>query len=126
MLLVVSLGLSAAVLLAVAASLQQDAAQRAMLQCPATDAPARGIARTLPLVRVARRLVRSPTWVFGQLTNILGFGAQGAALHFGSVAIVQPLIATQLIFALPLGARRSRTRLRKRDWLAACAKRASE
>ncbi|GIF75584.1 DMT family transporter [Asanoa siamensis] len=114
MLLVVLLGLSAAVLLSVAAALQQHGAQRV----------ARSEARqggAFPLLRVAHRLVRSPTWVGGQVASALGAGVQGAALHLGSVALVQPLLATQLLFALPLGARRTRTWPRATDWLAACA-----
>jgi drug/metabolite transporter (DMT)-like permease len=113
MLLVVLLGLSAAVLLSVAAALQQHAAQRV-----ARATERRG---PLPLLGVAHRLVRSPTWLSGQLAGALGAGVQGAALHLGSVALVQPLLATQLLFALPLGARRTRRRPRARDWLAAAA-----
>jgi drug/metabolite transporter (DMT)-like permease len=112
MLLVVLLGLSAAVLLSVAAALQQHAAHRAA----GTDTGG-----PLPLLRVAHRLVRSPIWVSGQVTSALGAGVQAVALHLGSVGLVQPLLATQLLFALPLGARRSRRWPRARDWLAAGA-----
>ncbi|GIF46451.1 hypothetical protein Afe04nite_09900 [Asanoa ferruginea] len=112
MLLVVLLGLSAAVLLSVAAALQQHAAQRAA---------GTGTGGPLPLLRVAHRLVRSPVWVSGQVTSALGAGVQAVALHLGSVGLVQPLLATQLLFALPLGARRSRRWPRVRDWLAAGA-----
>jgi drug/metabolite transporter (DMT)-like permease len=112
MLLVVLLGLSAAVILSIAAALQQHAAQRAA--GPATSG-------ALPLLRVAHRLVRSPLWVCGQVTSALGAGVQAVALHLGSVGLVQPLLATQLLFALPFGARRSRRWPRARDWLAAGA-----
>ncbi len=114
MLLVVLLGLSAAVLLSVAAALQQHAAQRVAHAKPERRGP-------LPLLGVAHRLVRSPTWLSGQLAGALGAGVQGAALHLGSVALVQPLLATQLLFALPLGARRTRRRRAPADWLAAGA-----
>ncbi|SNT60200.1 Permease of the drug/metabolite transporter (DMT) superfamily [Asanoa hainanensis] len=114
MLLVVLLGLSAAVLLSVAAALQQHAAQRVAHARPARRGP-------LPLLGVAHRLLRSPMWLCGQVAGALGAGVQGAALHLGSVALVQPLLAAQLLFALPLGARRTRRRPRAGDWLAAAA-----
>jgi cytochrome c-type biogenesis protein CcmE len=109
MLLVVVLGLSAAFLLALSASLQQAAAHRVVSAVTGPSA--------FPLLRVFHRLVRSPVWLWGQLTNVGGVVVQGAALHLGSLAVVQPLISTQLLFALPLGARR----LRLRDWLSAAA-----
>ena len=121
MLLVVVLGLAAAFLLALSASLQQYAARQVSRSAAEPGTPPRGLVKALPLLRVFRGLVRSPTWAWGQVTNVGGVVVQGAALHLGSVAIVQPLIATQLLFALPLGARRSRVRPRPRDWLAAAA-----
>lgn len=121
MVLVVGLGLSAAFLLALSASLQQYAARRASRSAAGPVTPPRGLVKALPLLRVFRRLIRSPMWALGQVTNVLGVLVQGAALHLGSIAVVQPLIATQLLFALPLGARRSRRRLRPGDWLSAAA-----
>jgi drug/metabolite transporter (DMT)-like permease len=121
MVLVVVLGLTAAFLLALSASLQQYAARRAARSAASPGSPPRGIVKALPLLRVLRRLVRSPAWVLGQATNVAGVVVQGAALHLGSIAVVQPLIATQLLFALPLGARRSHRRLRLTDWLSAAA-----
>ncbi|MEV0720765.1 DMT family transporter [Asanoa sp. NPDC050611] len=114
MLVVVLLALSAAVLLSLAAALQQHGAQRVARSNTGRRGP-------LPLLGVAHRLVRSPTWVTGQVASAVGAGVQGAALHLGSVALVQPLLATQLLFALPLGARRRRTWPRVTDWLAAAA-----
>ncbi|GAA1899610.1 DMT family transporter [Asanoa iriomotensis] len=114
MLVVVLLALAAAVLLSLAAALQQHGAQRVARSSTSRRGP-------LPLLGVAHRLVRSPTWVTGQVASALGAGVQGAALHLGSVALVQPLLATQLLFALPLGARRTRTWPRTTDWLAATA-----
>jgi drug/metabolite transporter (DMT)-like permease len=62
-------------------------------------------------------LVRSPLWLLGWFTNLLGFLLQGAALHFGSVALVQPLLVTQLLFTLPLVSIWTRRRPARRDWL---------
>jgi drug/metabolite transporter (DMT)-like permease len=110
-LLVVGLGLLAAFLFAGSASLQQHAAQ-------GTDyAPEvgrsvrrRGRPVVLPaLLALVRKLVRKPLWLLGWLTNLVGFLVQATALHFGSVALVQPLLVTQLLFALPMASACGRT-----------------
>jgi hypothetical protein len=62
------------------------------------------------------KLVRSPVWLVGWLVNLGGFGAQAVALHVGSVATVQPLLATQLMFALPMSSLERRRWPRVRDW----------
>lgn len=67
------------------------------------------------------RLARDPGWLAGWLTNICGFGVQAVALYLGSVAVVQPLIVTQLLFALPLGTVGTGRRLPTKAWLAAGA-----
>ena len=99
----VGFGLFAAFLFAASASLQQRAARQGP---PAgTDAEGRFQKRTAifgALAHLIRRLVRSPLWLVGWFTNLFGFFVQAAALHFGSVALVQPLLVTQLLFALPL------------------------
>ncbi|MBV9592263.1 MAG: DMT family transporter [Actinobacteria bacterium] len=56
-------------------------------------------------------LVKSPQWWAGTLGNGGGYVLQGVALAFGSLLVVQPLIVTSLLFALPLGARLARRRL---------------
>jgi drug/metabolite transporter (DMT)-like permease len=73
----------------------------------------------LPLVLLLRRLVRHPLWLIGWFTNLIGFLSQAVALHFGSVALVQPLLVTQLLFTLPIAAYRDHTRPSARDGLAA-------
>jgi hypothetical protein len=134
-LLVVVLGLLAAALLAVSASAQQWAASRAAATEAATngtDGGARGganggarggarLRRALPVIGLLGTLVRSPLWAYGQLVNLLGVVVQASALHLGSVALVQPLIASQLLFALPLGSVGRRRWPMRRDWLAAGA-----
>jgi hypothetical protein len=47
-------------------------------------------------------LVRDRVWVIGWFANLLGFAVQAAALSVGSVALVQTLLVTQLVFAMPL------------------------
>jgi hypothetical protein len=66
---------------------------------------------------LALRLVRRPLWWAGTLSDTGGFAAQAAALGVGSLVLVQPLMVTTLLFALPLSARWSHRRLDRADWL---------
>lgn len=97
------LALTGAMLFAVSAALQQRAARR--------GAQLAGDGRRL--LGLLRRLYRDPLWRLGWVVNVAGFAAQALALHLGSIAVVQALLVTQLLFALPLGRRPLR-----RDWLA--------
>lgn len=123
MFLAVVFGLSAALLFAASAALQQRAAQDAAEHAvpdAGEDSPlVRRVSVLLPLVLLLRRLVRQPLWLVGWTTNLVGFCCQAVALHFGSVALVQPLLVTQLLFTVPLTAVRDRRRPPGRDWLAA-------
>ena len=47
-------------------------------------------------------LFRSPLWLFGWVALAGAFVFQALALHDGQISIVQPLMATELIFALVL------------------------
>jgi hypothetical protein len=121
-LVVVALGLFAAFLFAASASFQQHAARIAVAQHGRhPDLPVGRITRALPLLLFVKKLVRTPVWFYGWLANFFGFFVQGAALHFGSVALVQPLLATQLLFALPLGSVWNRCWPLRRDWIAGIA-----
>lgn len=97
------LALLAALLFAVASAAQQRSA------AAVPDDRAGG----LGLIRV---LVRRPLWWLGTLSDVAGFAAQAAALAVGSLLLVQPLLVTTLLFALPLGARWAGQRLRGADW----------
>lgn len=57
------------------------------------------------------QLLKSREWWLGSLVATGGFVFQAAALNFGSVILVQALIATSLLFALPLNARVAGTRI---------------
>jgi drug/metabolite transporter (DMT)-like permease len=120
-LLAVSLSLLAAFLFAAAASLQQHSAQTAREALAPPQPAGRVRANVAPLPALARRLIRSRLWVAGWTTNLVGFLTQAAALHFGSVALVQPLLVTQLLFALPMATAWSRRRASPRAWLSAAA-----
>ena len=84
------LALIAAFLFAVAATLQQKGALNlgeVSLRHPKSLA----------------RLVTQTWWLFGTLALFTGWAFQAGALDRGDVAIIQPLLVTTVIFALPLG-----------------------
>ncbi|MEV0714491.1 DMT family transporter [Asanoa sp. NPDC050611] len=111
----VGFALLGALLFGTSAALQQHAARQTDY-APAHPGEAgtpKHIVVVVSLIRLIRRLFRRPLWLIGWCANLLGFGAQAAALHFGSVALVQPLLVTQLLFALPLSLS---LRHRRPDW----------
>lgn len=69
------------------------------------------------------RLARRPVWLLGMASMILGFVFQVSALRFGPLALVQPILAAELLFVFAylavIGPRRAK--VRGRDWLAAIA-----
>jgi drug/metabolite transporter (DMT)-like permease len=67
-------------------------------------------------VRLLARLAARPLWLAGIALAALAYGLQALALAFGPLALVAPIVATDLLFALPVAARWSRP-LRARDWL---------
>jgi drug/metabolite transporter (DMT)-like permease len=102
--LAAGLALVAAILFAVASAVQQRTAAEVQ------DEQARGF-------RLAVVLARRPRWWAGTLSDTGGYVAQAAALGVGSLVLVQPLLVTTLLFALPLGAAWAGRRLSPRDWL---------
>jgi hypothetical protein len=98
------LALLAAALFAVAEAVQQRTA------ATVPDDEAGGL-------RLIRTLVRRPQWWVGTISDTAGFVAQAAALGVGSLLLVQPLLVTSLLFALPLSARWAGRRLRRADWV---------
>ncbi|KDE97855.1 membrane protein [Mycolicibacterium aromaticivorans JS19b1 = JCM 16368] len=63
------------------------------------------------------QLLRDKTWWLGSLVAAGGFALQAAALGFGSVLLVQALIVTSLLFALPLSARFAGRRITRYQWI---------
>src|SRR5262249_15130138 len=49
------------------------------------------------------RLLLVPIWLLGTACLLLGYATQGAALDRGKLIVVQPLLVTTIVFALPLG-----------------------
>jgi drug/metabolite transporter (DMT)-like permease len=67
------------------------------------------------------RLARRPIWLAGIASMILGFVFQVTALHFGPLALVQPIMALELLFVFGYMAVLGSRRVKPRDWLAALA-----
>lgn len=106
MLIAVAAALSAACCFALAAVVQHRAAS-------STDEK--------PLsLRLLLALIRNPLWLAGVGLGVLSFAIQGLALAFGPLTLVQPLAATDVLFALPMIAV-GRYRLTRGDWLGAGA-----
>jgi drug/metabolite transporter (DMT)-like permease len=71
--------------------------------------------------RLVLFVVHRPVWFVGILCMIGGFLFQLVALHFGDLSLVQPVIATELLFVFGYLALRGRRQhsVRARDWVAA-------
>lgn len=83
--------LASALGFALATSLQHQAAG---------DAPdtVRGAARLL------RHLLRSPVWLAGQVLSFASFCLHAFALHLGALAVVQPIVVSGIVLAVPIRA----------------------
>lgn len=103
MALAIVLSLLAALLFAVASVLQQ----RGTTAIADDEALGAGMLASL---------VQRPVWVAGIVADIAGFGVQAWALAVGSLLLVQPILVTTLLFALPLAARVNRRRLTVEEW----------
>src|SRR6478735_2507809 len=85
-----TLALVAAFLFALAAALQQ----RGTLNLPTIS---------LADPKSFARLVGETAWLIGTLALLTGYLFQAAALDRGRLSIIQPLLVTTVVFALPLG-----------------------
>jgi len=63
------------------------------------------------------RLLSDRQWWLGSGVAALGFGLQAAALGLGSVLLVQALLVTALLFALPINARITGRPVTRSQWL---------
>jgi len=102
--LAAAFALGAALLIAVGDVFQQRSAH------DVTDEPVGHVALLL-------RLLVDKRWWVGSVLAGAGFGLQAAALGLGSVVLVQALLATSVVFALPLSARYAGRRITGRQWL---------
>jgi hypothetical protein len=94
-LLATALALACALIFAVSTSVQHQAAESA----PASASGPFGL---------VRYLLRRPSWLVGQLLALLGFAVHAAALHYGPIALVQPIVISGIVFAVPVRAAISR------------------
>ena len=85
-----ALALVAAFLFALAAALQQKGA---------LNLPTISLADPKSLVR----LLGEKIWLIGTLALFSGYAFQAAALDRGRLSVIQPLLVTTVVFALPLG-----------------------
>src|SRR5690349_7182988 len=68
-------------------------------------------------VELFGRLLRDGRWWLGSGVAAVGFALQAAALGLGSVLLVQALLVTSLLFALPISARLAGRRVTHWQWL---------
>jgi drug/metabolite transporter (DMT)-like permease len=61
-------------------------------------------------------LLRKRLWWIGTGVAVLGYAWQALALSKGSLLIVQPLLVSSLLFALPLSARLAGRRVTRGEW----------
>lgn len=66
-------------------------------------------------------LLRRPLWLLGTLADGAAYVFEAASLAFGSIIIVQPLLVTGLLWALPLSALGRPERVTRREWVPAIA-----
>lgn len=106
--LVIVFGVLSAVLLAVGFATQQRGAEMA----PQSE-------RLRP--RLLLDLVRRPIWLGGIAAMVGGQVLGAVALDFGDLTLVEPLMAANVLFALPLAAAWHSRRLGRREWSGAIA-----
>lgn len=103
MLIAVVAALGAALAYAVASVLQHQAASAEPVEFSMRPA-------------LLLRLVARPKWLAGVAADISGFGLQFLALSYGALVVVQPVMASGLLFALPLGTFVYHRRMTATEW----------
>jgi hypothetical protein len=117
---------SAAALFAVAAAVQHRSAglvAAAVQHRSAGLVTAGGEGRAARAAGFVPGTLRHPLWIAGLLASLAGFGLHALALRDGPLTLVQPLLVTGVIFALPLRQvlERRRPRYAELGWAAALA-----
>jgi hypothetical protein len=93
--LAITLALLCASFFAVSSSVQHRAAQEA-------PESAKG------LLGLLAYLIRQPAWLVGQFLAVCAFALHAAALHSGAIAVVQPIVVSGIVWAVPARAALSR------------------
>jgi drug/metabolite transporter (DMT)-like permease len=104
--LVFFVGVLAAAFLAVGFVVQQHAAAEAPIEHVLSP-------------RILLDLMRRPLWLAGIAAMVVGQLLGGLALRYGDLTVVEPLLATNILFALPLAARWSHERVTWREYVGA-------
>ncbi len=104
----IGLAISAAATFAVANVVQQRVAARLRTDAAFDSA-------------VLLRLVRRPLWLAGLGLVIVSLSLQATALGLGRLVVIEPVLASSLLFALALSAWADRRRMGPAEWLAAVA-----
>ena len=81
---------------------------RAVASVPDDD----GGLRPRQIGALVRATVRSRWWLTGMSLHTLGLGAHALALNLGGLAVVQPLLVANLVFALPINRRLRKEQLK--------------
>lgn len=71
--------------------------------------------------RIAVKLVLDPLWLSGLVAALVGFVLYAVALHYGPLALVQPLLVSELVSALVIRRLWIRQAVPSRAWMAAAA-----
>nr|WP_286085583.1 DMT family transporter [Mycolicibacterium porcinum] len=82
--------------------------QRATMDVPAE----KGVSTVM-----LRTLLRRRLWWAGTASAVAGYVFQALALGYGSLLLVQPVLVSALLFALPLSARLAHRRVSRAEWL---------
>ncbi len=93
--LALTLALLSAATFAISTSVQHQAAEKA-------PASATGV------FALVRYLIRRPPWLLGQLLATIAFVLHAGALHSGPIAVVQPIVVSGIVWAVPARAAISR------------------
>jgi hypothetical protein len=104
----VALALTAAATFAVANVVQQRVAARLRSDAAFDTA-------------VLLRLIRRPLWLAGLGAVVVSLSLQATALDLGRLVVIEPVLASSLLFALALAAWADHRRMRPVEWLAALA-----
>ena len=72
-------------------------------------------------LRLLLRLAHDPLWLLGIGFALVSYVLEALALSLGPLVLVQPLIVSELLFALPISVRLRGLRMSPREWLGAAA-----
>ncbi len=106
MALAIALAISAGFAYALASVLQQRAASE--------EAPELSLKPGLLIA-----LFKRPMWLLGTAVDLGAYGLEAASLAVGSIIVVQPLLVTGLLWALPLATIGSPRKVTRREWVPA-------